>query len=83
MKKLYKYFLLNAVCSIMVQGIYETKVGLDFSSIIQIGCVCKVDKSAKKRNAKDGWSLNELHMKTTTECSYLESSIPFLYLYKR
>ncbi|PWA95928.1 DNA polymerase epsilon catalytic subunit [Artemisia annua] len=65
-----------------VEGIYETKVGLDFSSIIQIGCVCKVDKSAKKRNAKDGWSLNELHMKTTTECSYLESSIPFFYLYK-
>nr|XP_043613660.1 DNA polymerase epsilon catalytic subunit A-like [Erigeron canadensis] len=64
-----------------VEGIYETKVGLDFNSILQIGCVCKVDKSAKKRNAKDGWSLSELHMKTTAECSYLASSIPFFYLY--
>ncbi|XP_023756876.1 DNA polymerase epsilon catalytic subunit A [Lactuca sativa] len=64
-----------------VEGIYETKVGLDFSSILQIGCVCKVDKSAKKRNAKEGWNLSELHMKTTTECSYLESPIPFFYLY--
>ncbi|KAL4591685.1 hypothetical protein LXL04_004655 [Taraxacum kok-saghyz] len=64
-----------------VEGIYETKVGLDFSSILQIGCVCKVDKAAKKRNAKDGWNLSELHMKTTTECSYLESPIPFFYLY--
>ncbi|KAJ0576989.1 putative DNA-directed DNA polymerase [Helianthus annuus] len=64
-----------------VEGIYETKVGLDFHSILQIGCVCKVDKSAKKRNAQDGWNLSELHMKTTTECSYLESSISFFYLY--
>ncbi|KAJ9554747.1 hypothetical protein OSB04_009361 [Centaurea solstitialis] len=64
-----------------VEGIYETKVALDFNSILQVGCVCKVDKSAKKRNANEGWSLSELHMKTTTECSYLDSSIPFFYLY--
>nr|KAJ0201048.1 hypothetical protein LSAT_V11C600314360 [Lactuca sativa] len=64
-----------------VEGIYETKIGLDFSLILQIGCVCEVDKSAKKRNVKEGWNLSELHMKTTTECSYLESSIPFFYLY--
>ncbi|KAJ0887133.1 putative DNA-directed DNA polymerase [Helianthus annuus] len=64
-----------------VEGIYETKVGLDFNFILQIGCVCKVDKSVKKRNAQAGWSLSELHMKTTTECSYLASSISFFYLY--
>ncbi|KAK1431332.1 hypothetical protein QVD17_07789 [Tagetes erecta] len=65
-----------------VEGIYETKVGLDFNFILQMGCVCKVNKSAKKRNAKDGWNLSDLHMKTTTECSYLESSISFFYLYR-
>ncbi|KAD4583994.1 hypothetical protein E3N88_21595 [Mikania micrantha] len=64
-----------------VEGIYETKVALVFNSILQLGCVCKVDKSAKKRNAKDGWNLSELNMKTTTECSYLESSISFFFLY--
>ncbi|KAA8544223.1 hypothetical protein F0562_022235 [Nyssa sinensis] len=64
-----------------VEGIYETKVPLEFNAILQIGCVCKVDKTAKKRNAQDGWSLSELHMKTTTECSYLEQSISFFYLY--
>ncbi|KAL9143406.1 hypothetical protein ABFS82_14G234200 [Erythranthe guttata] len=64
-----------------VEGIYETKIPLEFNAILQIGCVCKVDKSAKKRNFQDGWSLNELHMKTTTECPYLEHSIPFFYLY--
>ena len=63
------------------QGIYETKVPLEFNAILQSGCVCKVDKTAKKRNIQDGWSLSELHMKTTTECSYLEQSIPFFYLY--
>ncbi|KAJ4832189.1 DNA polymerase epsilon catalytic subunit A [Turnera subulata] len=64
-----------------IEGIYEAKVPMDFHAILQIGCVCKVDKTAKKRNAHDGWSLNELHMKTTTECSYLEQSISFFYLY--
>ncbi|XP_034688144.1 DNA polymerase epsilon catalytic subunit A-like [Vitis riparia] len=64
-----------------VEGIYETKVPLEFNAVLQIGCVCKVDKTAKKRNIQDGWSLSELHMKTTTECPYLEQSISFFYLY--
>ncbi|GLU18367.1 hypothetical protein SLE2022_346730 [Rubroshorea leprosula] len=64
-----------------IEGIYETKVPLHFDAILQIGCVCKVDKTAIKRNAQDGWSLSELQMKTTTECSYLEQSISFFYLY--
>ncbi|CAI9778339.1 unnamed protein product [Fraxinus pennsylvanica] len=65
-----------------VEGIYETKIPLDFNAILQIGCVCKVDKSAKKRNVQDGWSLSELHMKTTTECPYLEHSLSYFYLYQ-
>ncbi|KAK6936184.1 DNA polymerase epsilon, catalytic subunit A, C-terminal [Dillenia turbinata] len=64
-----------------VEGIYESKVPLEFSAVLQIGCVCKVDKTARKRNVNDGWSLGELHMKTTTECLYLEQSISFIYLY--
>ncbi|CAK7329328.1 unnamed protein product [Dovyalis caffra] len=40
-----------------VEGIYESKVPLEFNAVIKIGCVCKVDKTAKKRNAQDGWSL--------------------------
>ncbi|KAJ6368932.1 hypothetical protein OIU78_001326 [Salix suchowensis] len=64
-----------------VEGIYQSKVPLEFNAVIQIGCVCKVDKTAKKRNAQDGWTLSELHMKTTTECSYLEQSISFFYVY--
>lgn len=66
-----------------MQGIYETKVPLEFNAILQIGCVCKVDKTAKARNAQDGWNVNELHMKTTAECSYLEEAVSFFYLYHR
>lgn len=73
---------LNQNC-FYAQGIYETKVPLEFSAIYQIGCVCKVDKSAVKRSVQDGWSLSELHMKTTTECSYLEQTFSFFYLYHR
>ncbi|WOK95843.1 DNA polymerase epsilon catalytic subunit A-like [Canna indica] len=64
-----------------VEGIYETKMPLEFHAIVQIGCVCKVDKAASRRNAQDGWELNELHMKTTAECSYLEQTITYFYLY--
>ncbi|KAF6166038.1 hypothetical protein GIB67_012935 [Kingdonia uniflora] len=64
-----------------VEGVYETKVPLEFSALLQIGCVCKVDSTAKKRNSQEIWKLSELHMKTTTECPYLEKSIPFIYLY--
>ncbi|KAH7671411.1 DNA polymerase epsilon subunit 1 protein [Dioscorea alata] len=64
-----------------VEGIYETKLSLEFNAILHIGCVCKVDKTAKFRNTQEGWALNELHMKTTAECSYLERNVSFFYLY--
>ncbi|KFK43140.1 hypothetical protein AALP_AA1G085200 [Arabis alpina] len=64
-----------------IEGIYETKVPLEFSAICQIGCVCKIDNTAKARNTQDGWKVGELNMKTTTECPYLERSIPLIYLY--
>lgn len=81
-----EYLSINAatwLTRLFYQGIYETKVPLEFSAILQTGCVCKVDKAAKKRNPQDGWSLSELHMKTTTECPYLDQSITFFYLYHR
>ncbi|CAA6660705.1 unnamed protein product [Spirodela intermedia] len=64
-----------------VEGIYEAKVRLDFNAVIQLGCVCRVDRNARHRNAQDGWNLSELHMKTTVECSYMELAFPFCYLY--
>ncbi|RZB74984.1 DNA polymerase epsilon catalytic subunit A-like [Glycine soja] len=64
-----------------VEGVYETKVPLEFNAIVQLGCVCKVDKTANKRSLQEPWNLSELHMKTTAECAYLEQSISFFYFY--
>ncbi|EPS63800.1 hypothetical protein M569_10982, partial [Genlisea aurea] len=64
-----------------IEGIYETKIPLEVNAILQIGCVCKVDQTVKSKRHHDGWSLSNLHMKTTTECPYLENSIRFFYLY--
>ena len=74
---------LNLNYAIVEQGIYETKVAQEFNAVLQIGCVCKADKTAKKRNVQTLWNLNELQMKTTTECQYLELPLSFFYLYHR
>ena len=81
--KYFDYFSIGILMMFFDQGIYESKVPLEFKSILQIGCVCKVDKTAKKRNIQDGWSLDELQMKTTTECNYLEKPISFFFVYHR
>ncbi|GLJ44675.1 hypothetical protein SUGI_0939260 [Cryptomeria japonica] len=65
-----------------VEGVYETKMPLDFNTVLQLGCVCKVDISASNRNPRDGWNLSELHMKTTTECHYMQDQVAFFYLYQ-
>ncbi|CAN6479373.1 unnamed protein product [Victoria cruziana] len=64
-----------------VEGLYETKVPSEYSAILRVGCVCKLVQGASSQGPEDGWVLDELHMKTTTECSYLEHSVPFFYLY--
>ncbi|EFJ15355.1 hypothetical protein SELMODRAFT_445541 [Selaginella moellendorffii] len=64
-----------------VEGVYETRLPLVLQAILQLGCVCSVDVKAQKRSLNEGWSLEELHMKTTTECSYLADNVSFIYLY--
>lgn len=64
-----------------VEGVYETKMPLDYYAVLQLGCVCKVDINARNHNLKDGWNLSELHMKTTTECPYMQDPVSFFYLY--
>ena len=56
---------------------------LALHALLQLGCVCKVDSKARNHTIKDGWSLNDLHMKTTTECSYLLEELPYVFLYHR
>ena len=56
---------------------------LDLYAVLQLGCVCKVDINARNQNLRDGWNLSELHMKTTTECPYMQDPVAFFYLYHR
>lgn len=77
------YLLVNLIIYFFHQGLYETKVPLEYNAILQIGCVCKVDRGTAHRNVQEGWNLSELHMKTTAECSYLEQAMPFFYMYHR
>jgi hypothetical protein len=64
-----------------VEGVYETKMPLDLYAVLQLGCVCKVDINTRNHNLRDGWNLSELHMKTTTECPYMQDPVAFFYLY--
>jgi hypothetical protein len=65
------------------QGVYETKLPLALHALLQLGCVCMVDPKARNRTLKQGWSLNDLRMKTTTECPYLINNLSFFFLYHR
>jgi DNA polymerase epsilon subunit 1 len=64
-----------------VEGVYETKLPLALHALLQLGCVCMVDPKARNRTIKQGWSLNDLRMKTTTECPYLINNLSFFFLY--
>jgi DNA polymerase epsilon subunit 1 len=62
-----------------VEGVYETQVPLLFRTIMEIGCVCKIDKNEKFKNEM---KLSQLQYKTTTECPYLQYiNVQKLYLY--
>eukprot|EP00250_Pteridium_aquilinum_P003833 c14110_g1_i1 orf=789-5363(-) len=64
-----------------VEGVYETRMPLTFHAVMQLGCVCSVDRKTSNQGIQDGWSLEDLKMKTTAECPYIMESLSFLYLY--
>lgn len=54
-----------------IEGIYETQVPLDFRAIVQLGCVCTVDRTQVKSET-DTFKLDNLKFKTVAFQSYLE-----------
>ncbi|KAI9072749.1 hypothetical protein K1719_045283 [Acacia pycnantha] len=57
--------------SIVDWSYYRQRLSSAIQKIITIpAAMQKVDKTAKKRSLQEPWNLSELHMKTTTECSY-------------
>ncbi|KAB7504214.1 DNA polymerase epsilon catalytic subunit A [Armadillidium nasatum] len=56
-----------------IEGIYETQVPLDFRALVQIGCVCVVDKTLVRKET-DTFELNQLKFKTVAQYDYLKDA---------
>ncbi|OWK14641.1 POLE [Cervus elaphus hippelaphus] len=68
-----------------IEGVYETQVPLVFRALVQLGCVCVVNKQLVRHLS--GWeaetfTLEHLEMRSLAQFSYLEpGSIRHIYLY--
>uniref|UniRef100_A0A8D1TG87 DNA polymerase epsilon catalytic subunit n=1 Tax=Sus scrofa TaxID=9823 RepID=A0A8D1TG87_PIG len=68
-----------------IEGVYETQVPLLFRALVQLGCVCVVNKHLVRHLS--GWeaetfALEHLEMRSLAQFSYLEpGSIRHIYLY--
>ncbi|XP_046479124.1 DNA polymerase epsilon catalytic subunit 1 isoform X1 [Neodiprion pinetum] len=57
-----------------IEGIYETQMPLQFRAILQLGCICVVDRSAAAdiKTGTDTFHLNQLQFKSIATQPYLE-----------
>ncbi|XP_048641832.1 DNA polymerase epsilon catalytic subunit A isoform X2 [Marmota marmota marmota] len=68
-----------------IEGVYETQVPLLFRALVQLGCVCVVNRQLVRHLS--GWeaetfTLDHLEMRSLAQFSYLEpGSIRHIYLY--
>lgn len=72
-----------------IEGIYETQMTLQFRLLMDIGCICKVDRTEANRLVAtskdiDTFSLTQLEFKSVGQVSYLEnmSTLKQIYLYQ-
>ncbi|XP_040208047.1 DNA polymerase epsilon catalytic subunit A [Rana temporaria] len=68
-----------------IEGVYETQVPLLLRAVVQLGCVCMVNKQMVRHYSgreTDTFELDCLEMKSLAQYSYLEpGSIRHIYLY--
>lgn len=68
-----------------IEGVYETQVPLLLRAVVQLGCVCMVNKAMVRHYSgreTDTFELDCLEMKSLAQYSYLEpGSIRHIYLY--
>uniref|UniRef100_A0A8C8XUY3 DNA polymerase epsilon catalytic subunit n=1 Tax=Panthera leo TaxID=9689 RepID=A0A8C8XUY3_PANLE len=68
-----------------IEGVYETQVPLLFRALVQLGCVCVVNKQLVRHlsgREAETFALEHLEMRSLAQFSYLEpGSIRHLYLY--
>lgn len=68
-----------------IEGVYETQVPLLFRALVQLGCMCMVNKQAVRELAgreADTFDLEHLEMRSLAQFNYLEpGSVRHIYLY--
>ncbi|XP_029019497.1 DNA polymerase epsilon catalytic subunit A [Betta splendens] len=68
-----------------IEGVYETQVPLLFRALVQLGCMCMVNKHVVRDLAgreADTFDLEHLEMRSLAQFSYLEpGSVRHMYLY--
>ncbi|XP_019956457.2 DNA polymerase epsilon catalytic subunit A [Paralichthys olivaceus] len=68
-----------------IEGVYETQVPLLFRALVQLGCVCMVNKHVVRDLAgreADTFDLENLEMRSLAQFSYLEpGSVRHMYFY--
>ncbi|MEE6511690.1 hypothetical protein FKM82_018375 [Ascaphus truei] len=69
-----------------IEGVYETQVPLLLRAVVQLGCVCMVNRQLVRHlsgREADTFDLDHLEMKSLAQYSYLEpGSIRHIYLYQ-
>ncbi|KAI4482468.1 hypothetical protein M0802_013686, partial [Mischocyttarus mexicanus] len=68
-----------------IEGIYETQMSLEFRAILQLGCICIVDRKSIRKipDGADTFLLEQLQFKSIAVQPYLEQweSINYIFLY--
>ncbi|XP_028851833.1 DNA polymerase epsilon catalytic subunit A isoform X2 [Denticeps clupeoides] len=68
-----------------IEGVYETQVPLLFRALVQLGCICMVNKQLVRQlvgREADTFDLEHLEMRSLAQFSYLEpGSVRHIYLY--
>ncbi|CAO1425761.1 unnamed protein product [Diamesa tonsa] len=74
-----------------IEGIYETQMSLEFRALMNLGCLCAVQRSEAKKIAatassgtREQFSLNQLELKSQMHTPYLKNNgnLKKIYLYQ-
>lgn len=69
---------------LILEIVFILKVPLDFRVLVQLGCLCAVDRSQRYTGDTESFNLSQLTFKTLAHHPYLESGIEtlkYLYIY--
>lgn len=74
-----------------IEGIYETQMSLEFRALVQLGCICAVQRSVAKQicankatNTMDNFSIEQLEARLQSHQTYLKDggSLKRIFLYQ-